>query len=252
MEKPRAIVLRTAGTNCDYEAVTALKMAGFSTELVHINRLIKKEAKLSDYQLLMLPGGFADGDYLGSAKILANRLRFNLNNEVPDFIKEGKLVLGVCNGFQALVKAGILPGFNGNYREQLTTLTFNDSGHLQCEWVLLKNAGKGKCVFTKEMNELHVPIAHGEGKFIPDSDKTLKKLYENDQIVFKYAKNPNGSVDGIAGICDSTGRVLGMMPHPERNISYLNDPRSLRMKLPEEGAGMQIFRNTFEYALRLV
>ena len=165
------------------------------------------------------------------------------------FIKSGKIVCGVCNGFQVLVKAGILPGFNNNYKEQLTTLTFNDSGHLQCEWIVLKAEAKNKCIFTKGIETLHVPIAHGEGKFDPGTKEILKKLYENNQVVFKYVQNPNGSIDSIAAISDPSGRVLGIMPHPERNLYSLNDPRSLRMKLPDEGEGLKVFKNAFEYAI---
>ncbi|MFH1240405.1 MAG: phosphoribosylformylglycinamidine synthase I [Candidatus Diapherotrites archaeon] len=246
--KPKAIVLRTAGTNCDHESKSALELAGFEAERVHINKLIRKEISLENYHLAMIPGGFADGDYLGSAKILANKIRFRLENEFPDFVKDGKLILGVCNGFQALVKSGMLPALNNEYTKQTATITFNDSGHFQCEWVNLKNVNKGKCIFTKGISELYVPIAHGEGKFDPGADEFLKKMYDDDQIVFKYANNPNGSIDDIAGLCDPTGRVFGLMPHPERNISYLNDPRYFRKKPEkEEGAGMQIFRNAFEY-----
>ena len=248
MKTPKALVLRTAGTNCDYESVHACKTAGFETDLIHVNKFISGKAKFDDYHFLLLPGGFADGDYLGSAVILANKLTFKLVDAVPEFIKSGKLVAGICNGFQVLVKAGVLPGFNNNYNEQLATLSFNDSGHLQCEWTSMLNVNKGKCVFTKGIEKFHAPIAHGEGKFIPKDGDVLKKLYDNDQIVFKYEKNPTGTLDDVAGICDETGRVFGMMPHPERNLISLNDPRSYRMKLPEEGEGIKIFRNAFEYA----
>lgn len=248
MKTPKAIVLRTAGTNCDYESVQACRMAGFETDLIHVNKFIREEAKFDSYHLLFFPGGFAYGDYLGSAKILANKLTFRLNDLVPEFIKSGKLVIGICNGFQVLVKAGLLPGFKGNYKEQLATLSFNDSGHLQCEWTRMLNVNKGKCIFTKGIEKMHAPIAHGEGKFIPKDNSLLKKLYEQDQVVFKYEKNPTGTIDGITGICDETGRVFGMMPHPERNLFSLNDPRSYRMKLPEEGEGLKIFNNAFKYA----
>ncbi len=243
----RALVLRTAGTNCDMETAYALEAAGFEAEKAHVNSLARGEVNLRDYRLLALPGGFSHGDYLGSGKVLANKLLYKLNSDVPDFIKAGNLAIGICNGFQVMVKAGLLPGFGQEYKGQDVTLTFNDSGHFQCEWVKLKNAGRRKCVFTKEMESLYCPIAHGEGKFLPGNDNVLKKLYDNNQVVFKYEKNPNGSVDDIAGICDESGRVLGMMPHPERNISPLNDPRYGREELKHEGEGMAIFRNAFEY-----
>ena len=244
---PKAIVLRAAGTNCDYELETGLRNVGFKPENVHINELISGSKKLSDYQLLAIPGGFSAGDYLGSGKVYANKLLFKLGDEIPQFIEKGNLVIGVCNGFQVLVKAGILPGFGGNYREQLTTLTLNNPQGFQCRWVKLKRQDS-KCVFTNEgLEELNVPIAHGEGQFIAKSREVLQKLYDNKQVVFKYVKNPNGSTDSIAGICDETGRVFGLMPHPERDLFGINEPNSEYGKAREEGEGMKVFRNAFNY-----
>jgi len=245
--KPKAIVLRTAGTNCDYETVHVLDMVGFETDLVHINELIRGDKKLLDYQLLVIPGGFSHGDYLGSAKILANKMTYKLGNEIPQFIEKGNLVLGICNGFQALVKAGILPGFKGNYKKQETTLTINDSGHFQDEWIELENVNKGKCIFTKGIDfTIPCPINHGEGKFVA-SEEIIEKLGGNDQVVFKYVKNPNGSYEDIAGICDESGRVLGLMPHPEKFFTHLNSPQSTRTEIKVEAAGLAIFRNAFAY-----
>lgn len=243
----KAIVLRAAGTNCDYETEFALAKAGFETEAIHVNKLIHGEVKFSDYNLLAIPGGFSHGDYLGSGKVFANKLAYKLNGEVPSFIEQGGLVIGICNGFQVLVKAGLLPGFDGNYKKQDVTLTFNDSGVFQCEWIELENANKGKCIFTKGISKLRVPIAHGEGKFVPKDGAVMQRLKDNDQIVFKYSENPNGSVESVAGICDETGRVFGLMPHPERNLFGYNDPQSTRKEFPEEGAGFAIFRNAAEY-----
>ena len=242
----KAIVLRAAGTNCDMEMRFALKKAGFEPEDVHINELIKGSKKLSDYRLLAIPGGFSAVDYLGSGKVFANKLLFKLKKEVPEFVKNENLVIGICNGFQVLVKAGILPGFKGNYAEQLTTLTLNDPAGFQCKWIKLKTQ-ETKSIFVKGIEEMDVPIAHGEGKFITKNKEVLAKLYENKQIVFKYVKNPNGSIDDIAGICDETGKVLGMMPHPERNLFGINAPYSAYGKVSEEGEGFQMFRNAFEY-----
>ncbi len=244
--EPKAIVLRTAGTNCDIETMNALKFVGFAVERVHVNELIRKERSIFNSQLLVIPGGFSQGDYLGSGKILANKLLYKLNGLVQGFIEKGNLVLGICNGFQVLVKAGFLPGFSEEEKKQDLTLTFNSSSVFQCEWVKLLNENKGKCIWSKGINSLYIPIAHAEGRL--DAEKEiLKKLYEKDLIVFKYEKNPNGSIDSIAGICDETGRVLGLMPHPERNYYSLQDPRSLIMDLPEEGEGIQIFRNGYNY-----
>ena len=242
----KAIVLRAAGTNCDAETFFALQKAGFEAGKVHVNELINGSKNLSDYALLAIPGGFSAGDYLGSGKVFANKILFKLNNEVPDFIKQGNLLIGICNGFQVLVKAGILPGFGGNYNEQLTTLTLNNPAGFQCRWVKLKGQ-KSRSVFTKGIEELNVPIAHGEGNFIVEDKGTLEKLYAKNQVVFKYEENPNGSTDSIAGICDESGRVLGLMPHPERNLFGINTPNSAYGKIPDEGEGMKVFRNAFEY-----
>lgn len=246
----KAVVLRAPGTNCDYEAGFALAKAGFSVENVHVNELINGSKRLSAYGLLCLPGGFSAGDYLGSGKVFANKLIYRLGNEVPDFIRKGGLAIGICNGFQVLVKAGILPGFGGNYAEQLTTLTLNNPPGFQCRWVrLLKQ--ESKCAFTSEgLMELDVPIAHGEGQFIVRNSTVLQRLHENRQVVFKYEHNPNGSADSIAGICDETGRVFGLMPHPERNLFGINAPNSEYGKIREEGQGMQVFRNAYNYLKR--
>ncbi len=242
----KAIVLRAPGTNCDYELETGLRLAGFKPENVHVNELINRSKKLSGYRLLAIPGGFSGGDYLGSGKVFANKLLYRLNSDVPDFIKDGNLAIGVCNGFQVMVKAGILPGFGGNYREQLTTLTLNRPLGFQCRWLELKSV-PSKCVFTHGIETMDVPMAHGEGQFIVKDESVLEKLYSQKQVVFKYVQNPNGSTDGIAGICDETGRVFGLMPHPERNLFGINAPNSEYGKVREEGEGMQVFRNAFNY-----
>ena len=243
----RAIVLRTAGINCDYESKHVLERVGFEAELVHINSFIRKEVNLLDYNFLFLPGGFSHGDYLGSGKILANKLVHRLGDVVPEFIKNGNLVVGICNGFQVLVKAGLLPGFDGDYKRQELSLTFNDSSHFQCEWVKLRNANKGKCVFTPGIEEMDVPIAHGEGKFIAQDEALIKRLEKKDMIAFNYVDNPNGSMADIAGICDESGRVLGMMPHPERAQYSWQLPQSTRQRLPEKTPGFKVFENAAKY-----
>jgi len=243
----KAIVLRTAGINCDYESRHVLERLGFEVDLVHINSFIRKEVSLDDYNFLFLAGGFSHGDYLGSGKILANKLIYGLGDQVPEFIKNGNLVVGICNGFQILVKAGLLPGFEEDYKRQELSLTFNDSGRFQAEWVKLKNANKGKCIFSKGIKEMDVPIAHGEGKFIAKNAAVLRELERRDQIVFKYIGNPNGSMDDIAGICDESGRVLGMMPHPERAQYYWQLPFSTRQRVPEKTTGFKVFENALDY-----
>ncbi|MBU1912390.1 MAG: phosphoribosylformylglycinamidine synthase I [Candidatus Omnitrophica bacterium] len=244
MKKPRAIVLRTAGTNCDNETASAFKIAGSVSELVHINELVRGEKFLKDFQILAIPGGFTYGDDIASGKILANEIKYKLNEDLKNFINSGKLVIGICNGFQVLVKAGILPGINKGAIE--STLSFNDSGSFIDKWVELEPCTR--CVWTKGLKEtIYLPIAHGEGKFIPKDSDVLNQLKKNKQIVFKYVDNPNGSIDNIAGICDTTGRVLGLMPHPERHILGTQHPRWTREGLKERGDGFAIFKNGVDY-----
>lgn len=244
MKKPGVIVLRTAGTNCDNETATAFKITGALPELVHINELVRGEKFLKDFQILAIPGGFTYGDDIASGKILANEIKYKLSEDLKNFINSGKLIIGICNGFQVLVKAGILPGINKGATE--STLSFNDSGSFIDKWVELEPGGR--CVWTKGLKEtIYLPIAHGEGKFIPKDNNVLNQLRKNEQIVFKYIDNPNGSIDDIAGICDTTGRVLGLMPHPERHILGTQHPRWTREGLKERGDGFAIFKNGVDY-----
>ncbi len=250
MKKPKIIILRTAGTNCDKETASAFKMAGGESELVHINELVRDEKFLKDYQILAIPGGFTYGDDIASGKILANEIKYKLNKDLKNFINSGKLIIGICNGFQVLVKAGILPGINSGAME--ATLSFNDSGSFIDKWVYLRTTNDErrttKCVWAKNLPEtIYLPIAHGEGKFIPKNKDVLNNLRKNAQIVFRYADNPNGSIDDIAGICDTTGRVLGMMPHPERHVIGTQHPRWTREGLKEFGDGFAIFKNGVDY-----
>ena len=257
--KVKVIVLRTAGTNCDYETVHAFQLAGAEVDLVHINQLIRGEKELSPYQILALPGGFAYGDDIAAGKILANELKYKLRDSVEKFIADGKLMIGICNGFQVMVKAGLLPGFNGISDFQETTLYTNDSGNFECRWVYLKAVENSKCIFTKNIKPIiYLPVAHGEGKFTTTGENILDKLGNNGQVVFEYVDadgnfagypwNPNGSDRNIAGICDASGRIFGMMPHPERFVSKYNHPRWTREKLDDEGDGLAIFKNAVEYA----
>ena len=261
MKKAKVIILRTAGTNCDYETAHGFRMVGADVDLIHINQFIRGEKELSPYHILVLAGGFSYGDDIAAGKLLANELKYRLREPVEQFVADGKLIIGICNGFQSMVKAGLLPGFKGISEVQETTLYTNDSGKFECRWVYLKHVGNGKCVFTRNIKEtIYLPVAHGEGKFTTISADTLDALETGDQVVFKYVDadgnpagypwNPNGSDRHIAGICDSTGRIFGLMPHPERYLSRSNHPRWTREDLPEEGDGVAIFRNAVEYAQR--
>ena len=259
--KPKAIILRTAGTNCDYETRYALEKAGADVDLVHVNQLVKDKGLLSSYHIFVLPGGFTYGDDIAAGKVLANQLRHHLLDELTRFVDDGKLVIGICNGFQVLIKMGLLPGINGTqpsfneYRQEFT-LTYNDSNKFEDRWVYLKSFSD-KSVFIDNDCMLYIPIAHAEGKFVAGNGGELENLGKSGQIIFKYVDkdgnianypwNPNGSLDNIAGICDSTGRVLGMMPHPERYIEPTQHPRWTREGLKAEGDGIAIFRNAVNY-----
>jgi len=264
----KSIVITGNGTNCEMETAHACRLAGSDeVDVVHISELLHGEKRLDDYHFLNLAGGFLDGDDLGSAKAGANRI---LNAKIEDgseklydqfvkFINDGKLILGVCNGFQLMVKLGLLPGFKGDYLHQTTTLTFNDSGRFEDRWVYLKINEKSPCVFTEGIDWIYLPVRHGEGKFVTKNDDILDRLHKNDLIVAQYSNeeykdvainypwNPNGSVDGIAGICNETGRLFGLMPHPEAYLHYTNHPRWTREKLPEEGRGLLIFKNAINF-----
>jgi len=261
MKKAKVVVLRTAGTNCDYETVHGFQLAGADVDSIHINQFIRGEKELSSYQILALAGGFSYGDDIAGGKILANELKYRLREPIEQFVADGKLMIGICNGFQVMVKAGLLPGFDGISETQETTLYTNDSGKFECRWVYLKHVGNGKCVFTRGIKEvIYLPVAHGEGKFTTIGEETLDSLETGHQVVFRYVDadgndagypwDPNGSDRHIAGICDSTGRIFGLMPHPERHLSKYSHPRWTREVLPEEGDGLVIFRNAVEYAQR--
>ncbi len=256
-------ILKSAGTNCDRETRFAFSHLGALAELVSIRQLLGKEKSLNDYHILALPGGFTYGDDIAAGKIFANELRLKLADELKRFVADGKLMIGICNGFQILVKAGILPGnFSGAqaqpaHFEQTATLMANDCGKFEDRWVYLKPAGRS--VWTKGMDAvLTLPVAHGEGKFVPKDESILSKLKENNQIVLRYCtdsgahpkfpQNPNGSMDDIAGICDATGRVFGLMPHPERHFFPTQHPSWTRLKeKPKFGDGAPIFQNGINY-----
>lgn len=242
MSKPQAIILRTAGTNCDQETAAALVMAGAEPSILHINQVLAQKDLLEGFDLLIIPGGFSYGDDVAAGKILANELRFKLVDALDKFIGRGKRVIGICNGFQVLVKAGYLPGTADH--SQTVTLSNNDSGHFQCHWVQLKRE-KSACRWLNNTDvQWDLPIAHGEGKFIPQDSKTLATLEGNGQVVFRYSgTNPNGSARAIAGICNAAGNVVGLMPHPERHVSISQHPEwskgRQKNKVP---VGLQFFK----------
>ncbi|MBN2124539.1 MAG: phosphoribosylformylglycinamidine synthase subunit PurQ [Deltaproteobacteria bacterium] len=269
----RACVLTGYGLNCDYETDYALKLAGADSHRVHINELILgakagNSASLDPYHILVFGGGFSWADDHGAGVILASRLGFNIGDQIQRFVQQGKLVIGICNGFQSLVNLGLLPGFAGNYRERRIAITYNDSGNFIDAWVRLKVNPDSPCVFTRDLSTIDLPVRHGEGKFIA-SREDVDRLLESRQVVMQYVDeggneaggcwplNPNGSLMDIAGICDPTGRIFGLMPHPEAYNHFTNHPdwvvrkEALRRqgKALEtlEGDGIRIFRNAVVY-----
>ena len=251
----RVVVLRTAGTNCDIETGYAFEIAGATVDRVHVNRLVDKPDLLGRYHICALPGGFSYGDDIASGKLLANEIRFGLDQALKQFVRDGKLMLGICNGFQVLVKSGLLPGLE--FGSVVATLTDNDSGKFEDRWVHLRAAAEN-CAFVKPGESMYLPVAHGEGKFVADK-KTLSELKKRGLIVFRYVGpdgasdaeypwNPNGSYDDIAGICDPTGRIFGLMPHPERHVAPTQHPRWTREGLKDEGDGARIFHNAVAFA----
>ncbi|MGQ9708413.1 MAG: phosphoribosylformylglycinamidine synthase I [bacterium] len=257
----RVCVLFAAGINCDEETVFTFDQVGAKAELVHINLLKKNPALLRNYHIMVIPGGFSYGDYIASGRVLANEIKHNLSIELERFLAQGKLILGICNGFQVLVKCGLLPAFERPFENQTVTLDTNDSSLYEDRWVYLRNEDS-PCVFTRNLPKIiHLPVAHSEGKFIPDSSITLKRLNLNHQIVFRYVtaegrdarypENPNGSIEGIAGICDPSGRVFGLMPHPERFTRIEHHPRWHREKLTKPD-GIAIFENAVRYAQEIL
>jgi phosphoribosylformylglycinamidine synthase len=263
MKKPKVCVLRAAGTNCDQETAFAFFKVGAIAELVHINSFIRRRNFLDGYQILAIPGGFTYGDDIAAGKILANELRYKLIEALRRFIREGKLIIGICNGFQVLVKSGLLPGADSLKQE--VSLIINDSGKFEDRWVYLKKLQapssnlQAQCIWIKNLPEIiYLPVAHGEGKFVTEDKGVLERLRKNGQIVLQYCNekgemdgyphNPNGSQEHIAGICDETGRILGLMPHPERHIYFSQHPHWTELKNKKEGDGYQIFKNGLEYA----
>ncbi len=258
----RALVPTGHGINCEMETRRALELAGFArVDLAHLNHLARGEVDPADYQLIVFPGGFLDGDDLGAAQACANRIRHSridgerLIDRVIGFVEGGGLVLGICNGFQLLVKLGMLPATHGDYTLRDLTVTGNDQGRFEDRWVHLDVDPASPCIFTRDIDFLYLPVRHGEGKVIGREPDLARCLVESHQVPVRYASredrkptmeypaNPNGSEHAIAGVCDPTGRVFGLMPHPEGFLHRVNHPRWTREDLPEEGGGLPIFKN---------
>jgi phosphoribosylformylglycinamidine synthase len=262
MAEPRVLILRAPGTNCDHETAFAFERAGASTESVHVNELLADAKKTAAFQILCIPGGFSYGDDIAAGRILGNQLRHHLSDRLAEFKAAEKLILGICNGFQVLAKSGILLASDQGI--PLATLTFNDSGKFEDRWVRLSVADASRCVFLRGIESLELPVAHAEGKFVARDASTLARFSESGQLVLRYAAsktrtargangrvefpdNPNGSEANVAGACDESGRVFGLMPHPERYIERTHHPRWTRGEGRDPGDGMAVFENAVRY-----
>lgn len=269
MAVPRICVLRAPGTNCDIETAHAFQLAGGLPDRVHLFRLLEEPARLADYQALCVPGGFSYGDDVGAGVVFGAQLRSHLGSAIGEFLQRDTLVLGICNGFQVLLKAGILPGGASTWQtdaERDATLTWNQNGKYTALWVHLDVCTR-RSPFLRGIDRLELPIAHAEGRLAVTDRSVISRWQATGQIALCYADpergpagdphrapellpyplNPNGSIDNIAGLCDPTGRVLGLMPHPERHLFATQHPQWTRRGLSGEGAGLAIFRNAVEY-----
>ena len=274
MRDVRVLVLSGYGLNCDLETAYAFELAGATAIRVHINSLIDGTVRIQDFQIMVIGGGFSWGDDHGAGVIQAVRLKTNIGNKIIEFVENGNLVLGICNGFQTLVNMGLLPGFDGGYKTRSVALTYNDCGRFRDDWVTLKVNPASNCAFIKGFEKIELPIRHGEGKLYADT-ATIKRLFDNNQVAIQYAMpdgslsngrfpfNPNGSLDDIAGISDQTGRIFGLMPHPEAFNHWTNHPdwtrrreRIKRERIKLDGGetdlnaaatGIRMFQNAVNY-----
>ena len=281
MAAPKVAVLFGFGINCDHETAAVFNLVGGDAERVHVNHFVSGTRSLEDFEILAVPGGFSFGDHLGSGRLMGNRMRFALREQLHAFVAAGKPIIGICNGFQVLVKTGLLPGPDAQDPlpdfVQRASLTLNDSGRYEDRWVTLEFDAESPCIWTKGIERIDCPVRHGEGKFVMPSTTDFDALAANNQLVVRYVDpstpvgkgmtdqplpfplSPNGSMRNIAGICDATGLVFGLMPHPEAVYAKWLHPDHTRNSAPGpltsealgewEGEGLQIFRNAVEYVL---
>jgi len=262
MSKPKVLIVTGYGVNCEAESAHAWKLAGAEPQQVHLNDLLDNPDQLADFQAMMFIGGFSYGDHMTSGHVFALRVKHHMKNQLQKFIADGKLILGICNGFQVMTKMGLLPGLDEEYFEPTVSLMQNDCGTFQNFWCDIRFEEDSPCVFTKGLGTLPLPIRHGEGKIFTLDDELLEKLEAkgcaaaryvdaDDQPTQEFPANPNGSLNAIAGLTDPTGRIFGMMPHPEAYLFPENHPnwdkQKLAGELPEKGLGLQLFENAVGY-----
>ncbi len=261
MPNVRVLILRAPGTNCDQETAFAFQAAGGTPDVLHINRILERPSRIEQYQILCLPGGFSYGDDLAAGRIVAGQIRHHLVDIFHQFRDAGKLILGICNGFQILLKSGLL--LPDDTAGPPATLTWNPSGRFEDRWVHLA-VDPRQCVFLQGIERMYLPIAHAEGRFVTRDEAVLQTLGQHGQLSLRYADpanpliaarplpfplNPNGSEANVAGVCDTTGRVFGLMPHPERHIHFTQHPAWTRHNPPgaHPADGLQLFQNAVGY-----
>jgi phosphoribosylformylglycinamidine synthase len=270
MARPRILILRAPGTNCDIETAHAFELAGGVPESLHVNRVLEQPRRLGEFQVLCIPGGFSYGDDIAAGRILGNQMQHHLTGALESFRETGKLILGICNGFQVLLKTNLLAA--ADERGPTATLTLNDSGHFESRWVQL-GVEAGGCVFLSGIKQMELPVAHAEGKFVVRDEAMFNHLEAAGRMVLRYIAgagtprhgefratrragmatqvpypaNPNGAMGDVAGICDASGRVLGLMPHPERFVEPTQHPRWTRERRRESGDGLHVFQNAVRY-----
>jgi len=260
----RALVITGFGLNCERETTCALQQAGATVEQIHLNDLLAGERSLQGFHMLAFIGVFSFGDHIGAGTVFANRIKYRMREQLEQFVAAKKLVIGICNGFQTMTRLGLVPAVAGQLFEQQVALAENKQGVFRDDWVMLQGNPESPCVFTKGIDLIPLPIRHGEGRFVPRDAELLAELEAKNLVALRYAEsetgetatsfpaNPNGSVNGIAAICDATGRMFGMMPHPEAYLSPFNHPHWTRQKLngvlPEKGLGQAIFDNGVKFA----
>jgi phosphoribosylformylglycinamidine synthase len=290
MTRPRVLILRAPGTNCDEESAHAFSLAGGAAERWHVNRVLEEPQRLAEFQILCIPGGFSYGDDIAAGRIFGNQMQHHFSDALTEFREAGKLILGICNGFQVLLKTNLLAA--ADECGPVATLTLNDSGRFEARWVRLE-VEAGNCVFLQGIREMELPVAHAEGKFVVRDEKVMASLQEQGRLVLTYRAivnqrsiraeleklpipeaekefladvktqfqrevfasaesvpypdNPNGAMGNVAGICDATGRVFGLMPHPERFVDPTQHPRWTREPARAAGDGLRIFQNAVRY-----
>jgi len=259
----KALVITGFGLNCEKETACALGQSGATVDCVHLNDILAGQRSLDGYHLLAFIGGFSFGDHLGAGTVFANRLKCRLRDQLERHVGAGKLVIGICNGFQTITRLGLVPALAGDFRQEVA-LAQNRQGVFRDDWVMLAANPASPCVFTRNLDLLPLPIRHGEGRFVAANAKLLAELEKRQLVALRYVEpdsgeptmdfphNPNGSVHSIAGICDPSGRIFGLMPHPEAYLSPYNHPQWTRQKingvLPERGLGQAIFDNAVHFA----